>query len=65
MIKPEETEKKRKYLNSFLEQRSHFTPFVVSCEEYVFAACLNAFIKGGLDRAARHLSSFVFALPSP
>ena len=32
IIKNAEAEKKRKYLNPCLEQRRHFTPFVVSCE---------------------------------
>ena len=32
IIKNEEAEKKRKHLNSCLEQRRNFTPFVVSCE---------------------------------
>ena len=32
VIKLEETEKKQKCLNSCLDQRRHFTPFVVSCE---------------------------------
>ena len=32
ILKGAETEKKRKYLAACLEQRRHFTPFVVSCE---------------------------------
>ena len=32
ILKSAETEKKKKYLDSCLEQRRHFTPFVVSCE---------------------------------
>ena len=32
MIKSAEKEKKKKYLNDCLNQRRHFTPFVVSCE---------------------------------
>ena len=32
ILKNAEAEKKRKYLNPCLEQRRHFTPFVVSCE---------------------------------
>lgn len=32
IIKSSENDKKRKYLDACLEQRRHFTPFVVSCE---------------------------------
>ena len=48
ILKSQEKEKKRKYLAACLEQRRHFTPFVVStdgmlgCEASTFAKRLSA-----------------------
>jgi len=50
ILKSAETSKKRKYLENCLNQRRHFTPFVVSCEGFAWKGS-GCFLKMIIDEA--------------